>query len=270
MRKIVSIVSLFILFFLFLTGCNNFKYKTRLDFKDEKEEVRKKLITDVLEENDIKVKEKYSIMFIDYLLTESDRFTAIDEQYPTPDFKEFFEKAVPTLYYAYSPDNYKFAPEKWKKEAKKFIVNNIPYEFNYGEEKFRKHISDDLDKGGDIGFVYYSKNKPEKAAKGYNENTSYYSFLTVMVWKDGNFDYGEFKQLTPRYQGEVIYFIGWNNVYNNKGEVNEEFINLLRRIKDKWIIRSDFYLKSSALSELGPSTPIDKLFDTITNVMFSK
>ncbi len=265
---------LFLSIFLFaalFTSCNNFKYKSRDDFKDENVDIRKEVIISILKQNDISVTNKYPIEYIDYVLTRSELVSVLERNFPTPDYKEFFNKAVPTLYYAYSPATYKNAPQKWKVETKKFLSEHIPYYFSHGEKKFRETIISALDKGGVkdtwLYFTFFKENEPEIAANGSKDNKDFYSYVAFLTWYTA-FNFEDFKKLTPNEQGALLHdrFEFRVRVDNNK-DLTQYVKDYIDELKEKWSSHSDSYLSRSPLYELPNDTQMEEVFRIISKML---
>jgi len=265
----LSITYLLISFSFF--ACSNFSYKSRGEFKAEKEEIRHEKIISILEKNDIKVDNKFQVIYIDYILTKSDRYSTVEKQFPTPDFKEFIEKAIPTLYYAYSLDNYKNAPSQWKQEAEKFIINHIPYFFNFGEKKFRESIAKDLEKEGSelfLLFTFYSEDNPEEAALGSKDNDNSYSLLSVHAW-DKYFTFNDFKNLNPEQQGKLFLDEITMKLIQNR-DWDEKIDESIRLLSRAWSDRSRFYLSQPQFTELSNTAPTNVVVMTMMSMLSKK
>lgn len=110
-------------------------------------------------------------------MTKSARYSYLEKQFPTPDYKEFF-----TLYCAYSLDKFKTAPDKWRKDSKNFLVNGTPYPYSYLEGNFRANLDKQLYEFRDDNalFNFYSADEQEKYAKGYSDTNESYKLMAVI------------------------------------------------------------------------------------------
>lgn len=206
LRKIVNALVLFLVL-IGLNGCGK-QYSSKQTFCDDSHDNRVKYIKDILRDNKIANSNKYSIMFTEYMLTKSKIYPTIEKLFPNPNYNDFLEELIPILYYSYSPDNYKLVPTNIKKDVDTFLVYHIPYEFSYGEEKFRKYISKMLDSSDSMNrnrilFDYYETYNSEQYAKGMRETEFENWVISWSIWIT-DFSLTDFLQLK---EGEQLSFI---------------------------------------------------------------
>jgi hypothetical protein len=262
MRRQFAISLVLCVLAVFSYSCNNFKYKSREEFKSENIDDRKEAIIAVLKKNDISVTNKYPIIYIDYVLTKSDCIYTLEKEFPTPDYKEFVSKVIPILYYAYSPELYKHAPVQIKENSKNFLINHIPYRFHYGKEKYKEYAEEKIEEGSTYFFNFFSEENPGKQAEGSLDDDVWASIVLVRAWTS-HYNYGDFRNLSATEQGDLLRLKFKFNVLENSKELTPEVKSYIELLRDRWISRSSIYFTKPPLLNLSDSTPMSMAFESI-------
>jgi hypothetical protein len=297
--KTKNLIVFFVLSFLF-TACNSQKtedklkaYDSKQAFHNEPYEVRANYINSILEQNEVfwdkSEKQKatikklaqfaYYTVYIDYVLLESDKSQILQDRWGIKDYNEFLNRAIPTLYYAYSPNYYHSAPEKWGKEAKYFLVNHIPYYYKYGEEKFRQALSSLLDNYSDDQsclFTFYSEsgkgNIVEKKANGLDDNEEWYKYLNQDFWMD--FIFSDFKKLSPYEQGDLLKNRMIGVAVMAHKDLTEDERGGIDLFAKKWAYNCQKYLKSAPYNKIPDDRKVMEVWTTIfkngKNILLAK
>lgn len=272
MLKIIQDPRLFILLIIISfcnLSCSNIDYNSRSEFKEDKKDNRYEKINSVLKENHINNKNKFVVQYIDFILTESKHYPVLEAEFPDISFKDFLDKAIPTLYYTYSPMLYESVTIKWKKSVQNFIVNYIHYPYGYGERKFREGLKKDLEnEKADYLFIFYSEKDPQGAAKGFYDAESVFQLITMWGWDD-YFDFGDFKQLTYREQADYL-TIKTKYLLKNKGHNINRWLEDLETYKNRWISNGRNMLYRPPLLNMENSTPMNVAYTTIAKKLYLK
>ncbi len=246
-------------FILMLFGCGvQVKYTDREDFKKENEKERKELYKDVLSSVGVDTADKFSLMYIDYIMTESDRFKTLEKLNPTDNFSEFFLETIPLLYYSYSPANYKSVPKELKEKTTKYLVEQTPYPFNKGEEKYRKWFEKEMKKESWYIFPFFDKDEPEKKANGSNDFENFPILLATFAWLD-DFNYADFKALDKSSQASLITMKARLNYINNGNTLDDDSRKIFDKIEKRWMKRADEFLADSKLTALEDDAPFNEV-----------
>ena len=254
---------------LLLSRCGvRVKYTDREDFKKENEKERKELYKDVLSSVGVDSADKFSLMYIDYIMTESDRFKTLEKLNPTDNFSKFFLEAIPILYYSYSPATYKAVPKEWKDKTSSYILERNPYPFDSGEKKYRKWLEKQIKDENWFAFPFYDKKDPEVNAKGAKDHENAYKIIATFAWKE-DFSYSEFKSLNKSSQASLISTSALMNFINNGNKLNDANKETFEKVEKRWIRRADSFLQNPrfiALDGNAPFTDVSEIaIDLIVN-----
>jgi hypothetical protein len=254
MKKIFISISL-IIFSLLLFSCNNFKYKSLQDFKRDNEANRLKEIQTILKNNNINTSNKFVLMYIDINLC-SEFVKYLEIQFHTPDFEQFINTSVPTLYYSYSPDNYSSTPPELKKNVVNHILNIFPYTYQDGDFKFKNALRSELENKNLLLFPFYKENNPEYVPK-VEWAIAVNMILRELLWKD-YFTLSDYRRLTEYEQAELLetYMI---LKYSNT-TINGKIID---GIKILWGYSGNKILSRPPFSNISDNTPMSQVFDLI-------
>ena len=244
---------------LLLSGCGiRVKYTDREDFKKENEKERKELYKDVLSSVGVDSADKFSLMYIDHIMTESDRFKTLEKLNPTDNFSNFFLEAIPILYYSYSPATYKSVPKEWNEKTTKYLLSQTPYPFNKGEQKFRKWLEKELKKENWYIFPFYDKDEIEKCAKGKNDYENFPKVVATFAWLD-EFNYADFKTLNKSSQASLIRMKALLNYLNNGNTVDDDSRKTFDKVEKRWENRADEFMADPKLVALGDDTSFNEV-----------
>lgn len=212
----------------------------------------------------------YSYNFIDYILLSSKHEELLDSIIGKNDYTEFLNKAIPTLYFSFSPEKYHSAPDKWKNKATSFLVNHIPYFYSYGEGKFRftlrnylmNNIEDQM-----FMFNFYedsnNSDSKENLASGARDTEYWYKLANVYIWM--TFPFSDFKKLTPLEQGDLITSKMYYAIEYSDYPITEDILSELDRFKTKWAYNSDKFLKIPPFANVQDSNTIISTVFLFTN-----
>ena len=251
------LVLLVVITSIMFVGCG-YKYDSYESFKGAEESDRIREITNILNTEKIKGYDKFCLTYIDHVITTVDFYLYLEEQFPDPQFEDFLNKAVLTLYYAYNSDNLKLAPEKWGNESKIFLVSYHDYEFGYGEEKFRDYLTELVSDYSDWVFAFHGDSDKNAWAKG-----DEYSFLLLRLheraWRYGGYTFYDFKKLDTADQSLVFRRMGWRNIQNNDS-YDDDTGDLLDDLQNGWKNRGPNLLNTSTFMDLPDDTPFKDVF----------
>jgi len=243
-----------------LMGCG-YKYDSYEAFKGVEESERIGEITNILNNGDAKGYDKFSLIYIDHVITTVDFYLSLEEQFPDPIFEDFLKNAVLTLYYAYNPDNLKLAPEKWENEAEKFLVSYFPYEFDYGEKKYRDYLKGLISNYNAWMFAFYVESERGEWARGEHFNYVKIS-LGEKAWRFGGYTFYDFKKLGTSDQGLVFRRHAWRNIQDND-KWDDESRDLLDRMQDRYKKNGPDLLNTSTFVDLPDDTEFKEVFALI-------
>lgn len=268
----VGIVSLLVFIFILFPIIRGYNYKNRSEFQRENSTKRNEIYQKILRSNDIESGDIYVLMFIDMIMTQSQKvFYTFEKLYPDENFRGILKIAVPILYYSYSPKLYKETPEILKEKVTNFIVEYPPYFLGNGEKKYRKYIENIIRKDNGDYFHYYNEENPGKYASGENATVIYFEFLVVLAWEK-DFNFGDFKSLSVSDQAKllktkaIVNFLSANknNTLTDRNEM------LMDRIKRKWENNYSRYLRSSGFSKFDSSTGFEKVAKTALRLIIDE
>lgn len=266
MKRLLTGLILFPLTLL-LFGCGvSIKYTSRKDFKNENEKERKELYKDVLSSIDVDTVDKFALMYIDYIMTESDRFKTLEKMNPTDNFSKFFLEAIPILYYSYSPATYKSVPKEWNEKTKNYILSQTPYPFNKGEQKYRKWFEKQLKKDIWYVFPFYDKDEPEKYALGNNEYENFPLIIATDAW-NADFNYSDFKSLDKSSQASLLRFTVLLKYINNGNTVDDDFQKGLEGLEKQWEKKANEFLENPKFAEMENDTSFPEVFGIAFNLI---
>jgi len=252
---------------LLLFGCGiKIKYTDRKDFIAENETERKELYKEVLSSVGVDTADKFSLMYIDYIMTESERFKTLEKLNPTDNFSAFFLDAIPILYYSYSPMNYKAVPKEWKEKTTKYILEQNIYPFNNGEKKFRKWLEKQLKDEKWYLFSFYSEDEPELRAKGDFDNESFQNLIATFAWGD-DYNFADFKELNKSSQATLIAMQARFNYLDNGNKVDDDARKAFDNIAKRWENRAAEFLSNSRFAELSDDASIKQVTKIALNLV---
>lgn len=252
-----------------MSGCGiSIKYSDREDFKKEKEQERKELYKDVLSSIGIMTDtvSKYCLVYVDYIMTESDRYKTLERINPTDDFSKFFLESIPILYYSYSPTNYASVPKEYRAQTDRFLVEQTPYLLNYGEEKYRKWFKKGLQEKSPFLFVHFDKDKPEEAAKGLSHTEHMIRVMTMFAWEE-NCNYSDFKKLDDKSQALLIQTVAEWNWVNNGRSVDDEAQKVFKRVYELWENNVEDIKKTPSMKALKDDSPFTEVSEAAITVV---
>lgn len=265
MRRIVSKILLLVLVLIGFSGCGK-KFNSREDLRVEKNEIREKYIIDVLESNEIKNADEYSLMFINFILTESEIYPIVEKLFPYNNYNDFLQKVIPILYYSHSYSNYKNVPANLRDDVNKFLINHTPYNFSYGEKKFREILSREISNNfrgssRQVVFKYSGCEDIEQLTNIESGN----DLIVTIIWHE-YYSFNDFKLLSLGEQTyliyrEVVYRIEKNGVDINKAD------SIIKRMREKWENNSEYFLQNSKLRNLSPDAPMATTLSLIIDLL---
>lgn len=268
MRRIVSKILLLVLVLIGFSGCGK-KFNSREDLRVEKNEIREKYIIDVLNSNEIKAVDKYSLMFINFILTESKIYPIVEKLFPYNNYNDFLQKVIPILYYSHSYANYQNVPANLRDDVNKFLINHTPYNYSYGEKKFRENLSrkisnnlsDDIFK--QIVFKYSNSEDIEQLM---NLERDYANNMIITIYWYYECSFNDFKFLSPNEQSYLIYREVVYRIEKSGGDINKAD-SIIKRIREKWENNSEYFLQNSKLRNLSPDAPMDTTLSLIIDIL---
>ena len=261
------IVGMFIVFIIL--GCE-IKHKTYEKFRNDDESKRIHQITKVLEKASLKSYNKFTLIYIDYMITTVDFYKILERQFPDANFRKFFKKAVLTLYYSYEPDNFKLSSKEWHKKSEVFLLNLLTssYPYNYGKEKYREYIKEAILKNEYNVFCFYSSDTedPEEIAKG--GNWKFYKWYNAtLAWCSNEYTFFDFKKLDLKEQSLVLRRNALFNIFDNEGIIDDDSNKFLDGLQVEWEYRGKYYLTNNSIKELSDDSSFLEVFDTILSIM---
>jgi len=264
-KKIIFIV----LIVAIIGGCG-IKFKTYEEFRNADEKKRIEQIKKTLKNYNLKNYNKFTLIYIDHMLTTTDFYKILERQFPDPQFKNFLKKAVLTLYYSYEPDNLKLSPDKWFEETKIFLINLLEYPYSHGEEKYYELLKEDIEtRTHDLFFCFYrlDSKEPEELARGKEFAFTKY-ILIPFYWISEKYTFSDFKQLNTLEQAHVLRGHAYMGLIN-QGIPNAEGTNdYLDSLFKEWEDNSEFYLSMTSIKELSDDIPFRNFAKIIIEDMF--
>lgn len=259
--KFRSSIPYLLLLIISLSSCSNFKYKSVIEFRNAKEEEQIKLIQNTLDAHNLKSSLNF-LKFVNLVFDNSNFYNALNKVIPQSNFAKSFDETIQTLYFSYSPENYKAADKHWQEVARKYLAYACEYHYRYNEDKFRSYLLNNFDP--ENAFIFYDG----WFSKDYTTEQNIFILSETLNHKawDAKYNYKDFKYLQPEEQASLIYrflrayWIRSGHEYNNTvDKINDV-------IAQQWLDKSEYYLtKSTVLTKLGDQTPIKIVLDRITN-----
>jgi hypothetical protein len=248
------------------TSCSSNNFNSIEEFRKSDNKVRIEFITQTLINHKIANYNQYIIKYIDYVLTSSDRYSVLSKQNQMGSFTEFINTAIPILYFSYSYQKYHLISQDLRPKVKNYLVNYIPYEFSYGEAKFREKISNSIDEK-DLWYIYifYNENEPDEYATGRLDNQSWFKAVACMIWSD-DFNYGDFKLLSLEDQSSLLFLdvklqLSLNDP-NSTSDYREKVASIVR---DKWLSKGEEAMNKAPFNQMSKDTPFHELPSVVIN-----
>ncbi len=199
----------------------------------------------------------------------------------------FLDRAVPSIYFSYTPVRLREAPENKFNDAVKFASRIIPYEYTYGEAKFREYVTEEVNQFNELMFRTVYLEETLKIEEIHKRESILYSspinnlttLIHIKAWTSEYFNLTDFKRLHVSDQANILY----NILYLSDGlsvskDLSEQDIvdfvlnegkpwNRLSLFEELWYANSEDYLNSM---ELPDSANIMEVYNSVLDLIFSE
>lgn len=208
-----------------------------------------------------------ALRYLPLVLEEQRSVRLLEKALGTDDFSTVFSRGVPVLYHAYSPETFKAARET--DLVKRYVVSTWKYQFDVGEDQFRKYLGDLVDKGDNAVFAWVP-GKGKEADEFWKQRDLDFQtkVINTFAWRDGPFDFELFKKLPIRQQAQLLRQNFWVNMVSGD-KLNDDSAKVLNAMEEEWVMRGDRYVRRPPMSNLETRSPFTLVSNTAVEAMLA-
>lgn len=246
---------------LVLAGCSD-GFKTIDAYRAASQDARASAFRKVLAKGGISAPDPIALRYLPLVLERARTVRALEKVLGTTDFRIVFERGVPVLYAAFSPETFEAAGSEWHQLARAYIIDSWEYEFDAGGEEFRRYVGQQVDKGATAIFLWdpSENSDPEEFWKKIDEDLQT-KVVNTFAWREGSgFNYALFRTLSQVEQAKLL---RQNFVVNlfMKDKLADTPGDFLDAVERRWKEAGSSLMRTASMRSLTADSSFEEVSD---------